>query len=169
MNMPDVTFRNWEIKDFPQVISLLMKTWSAAYSSFIPQEDLDSYLGQTYSLEKLSELYNNKNVICFLVEVNDKVAGWLKLIINETENRFYLSSLYVLPEYQKLKIGKELIDISFKTAKDFGFNEIWIGVMENNTKAFEWYRKLGFEFIKELPFTMGKTTVNHLIGVKKLV
>jgi hypothetical protein len=31
-----------------------------------------------------------------------------------------------------------------------------------------WYRSLGFSFVEEAPFTMGKATVRHLIGFKLL-
>jgi hypothetical protein len=40
--------------------------------------------------------------------------------------------------------------------------------MVKNRRALDFYRKVGFLFIKEEPFTMGKTTVSHLIGYKKL-
>jgi ribosomal protein S18 acetylase RimI-like enzyme len=47
-------------------------------------------------------------------------------------------------------------------------HEIWLGVMVQNVDALAWYRKLGFIFEREEPFTMGKTTVPHLIGFKKI-
>ena len=96
-------------------------------------------------------------------------VGWLKLSIDEAEKRFYLSSIYVLPEYQKLKIGRQLMEIAFTSAKEKGFSEIWIGVMDNNTNALGWYEKIGFEFVEELPFRMGNTEVQHLIGKKILI
>jgi hypothetical protein len=40
--------------------------------------------------------------------------------------------------------------------------------MVKNRQALVFYRKVGFQFVREEPFTMGKTTVSHLIGFKKL-
>ncbi len=168
MSQTQITFRNWEKSDFRNVYDILQKSWSNAYSSFVPNEDLTFYLNKTYNLNKLEELYNDKKVFCFVAVVESKVVGWLKLSISDEDNKFYLSSIYVLPEFQKLKIGKSMMDIAFTTAKEKGFSEIWIGVMDKNINALEWYKKIGFKFVESLPFTMGKTTINHLIGVKEI-
>lgn len=169
MNETKVTHRPWNKNDFAQVYKILQESWDKAYASFIPKEDLTFYLYQTYNLEKLEELFNNKNAFCFVAEVNGEAVGWLKLSIDEAEKRFYLSSIYVLPEFQKLKIGKQFMEIAFATAKEKGFSEIWIGVMDKNTNALGWYEKIGFNFEEELPFQLGKTIVQHLIGRKKLL
>lgn len=169
MEESKVTFRPWNKNDFEQVYKILQESWDKAYSSFIPKEDLTFYLNQTYNTKKLEELFNNKDAFCFVAEVDGKAVGWLKLSINNEENRFYLSSIYVMPEFQKLKIGKQLMELAFTSAKEKGFSEIWIGVMDNNTNALGWYEKIGFEFVEELPFRMGKTEVQHLIGRKILL
>ena len=169
MNESIVTYRSWNKNDFDQVYKILQESWDKAYSSFIPKEDLAFYLNQTYNTEKLEELFNNENAFCFVAEVDGLSVGWLKLSIDLIENRFYLSSIYVLPEFQKLKIGRKLMEIAFTEAKEKGFSEIWIGVMDNNTNALGWYEKIGFTFEEKLPFQMGKTIVQHLIGRKKLL
>jgi len=169
MEESKVTFRPWNNNDFEQVYKILQESWDKAYSSFIPKEDLTFYLNQTYNTKKLEELFNNTNAFCFVAEVDGKAVGWLKLAIDITENRFYLSSIYVLPEFQKLKIGKQLMEIAFTSAKEKGFSEIWIGVMDNNINALRWYEKTGFIFVEKLPFKMGNTEVQHLIGRKKLL
>lgn len=169
MNQSIVTYRPWHKNDFDQVYKILMESWDKAYSSFIPTEDLTYYLNQTYNTAKLEELFNSENVFCFVAEVDNKAVGWLKLSIDKVENRFYLSSIYVLPEFQNLRIGKQLMEIAFANAKKNDFSEIWIGVMDKNINALGWYEKVGFTFEEKLPFQMGKTVVQHLIGRKKLL
>ncbi len=169
MNQSIVTYRPWHKNDFDQVYKILMESWDKAYSSFIPTEDLTYYLNQTYNTAKLEELFNSENVFCFVAEVDNKAVGWLKLSNDKVENRFYLSSIYILPEFQKLKIGKQLMEIALTNAKGNGFSEIWIGVMDKNINALGWYEKVGFTFEEKLPFQMGKTVVQHLIGRKKLL
>jgi len=169
MNETTIIFRKWNQNDFEQVYKILQESWDKAYSSFIPKEDLTFYLNQTYNTKKLEELFDNANAFCFVAEVDGMAVGWLKLTIDITENRFYLSSIYVLPEFQKLKIGKQLMEISFTSAKEKGFSEIWIGVMDNNINALQWYEKTGFVFEEKLPFKMGNTEVQHFIGKKILL
>jgi len=169
MDETKVFFRPWNKNDFEQVYKILQESWDQAYASFIPEEDLAFYLNQTYNAIKLEELFNDANAFCFVAEVDRKAVGWLKLSIDNEENRFYLSSIYVLPGFQKLKIGQQLMNIAFTTAKEKGFSEIWIGVMDNNINALRWYEKTGFTFEEKLPFKMGKTEVQHFIGRKKLL
>jgi ribosomal protein S18 acetylase RimI-like enzyme len=57
-----------------------------------------------------------------------------------------------------------LLAESYKIANEKHYGKVWLGVMKQNTKAVEWYKKLGFEFVEEEPFTMGATKVLHLIG-----
>jgi hypothetical protein len=60
-----------------------------------------------------------------------------------------------------------LLESAEEYAAEKGLDELWIGVMVKNRQALLLYRKVGFQFVREEPFTMGKTTVNHLIGYKK--
>jgi len=164
----EVVIRKWNENDAESVREVLQLSWEVAYSSFIPKVDLDFYLNKTYSVELLKLASNNSDLTCFVSEVNGKVCGWLKLSESQEENRFYLSSIYVLPEYQKLKIGIKFFELACVEAINKNFNEIYIGVMVQNEKAFRWYKKLGFDFFEEQPFTMGSTSVPHLVGKKFL-
>jgi ribosomal protein S18 acetylase RimI-like enzyme len=163
-----MTIRKWIDTDAEGVRNVLQLSWQEAYSSFIPKTDLDNYLDKTYSIELLKEASKNKDFICYVAEINNIVCGWLKLYISKDENRFYLSSIYVLPEYQKLKIGLQFYTLACEEATKLGFKEIYIGVMVQNDRALHWYKKLGFDFFEEQPFTMGNTSVPHLIGKKIL-
>jgi ribosomal protein S18 acetylase RimI-like enzyme len=76
--------------------------------------------------------------------------------------------VYVLPSYQGQGIGGKLMRAAEERALAAGMKELWLGVMVQNTAALEWYRRNGFSFVEEAPFTMGKTTVNHLIGFRAI-
>jgi hypothetical protein len=79
-----------------------------------------------------------------------------------------VSSLYLLPDFQGKEIGRRLLEAAEGYAAGKGLDDIWIGVMVKNKQALFFYRKVGFLFVREEPFTMGETTVSHLIGYKKL-
>jgi len=159
--------RPWSEKDFTNVRKLLSITWFETYK-FIPENDLVNYLNNFYSFEKLEELYRNKNAYCLSVEFENQLIGWMKLIDNKSEGKFYVSSLYILPNFQGLGIGKKLMLLAEQKAAELGYTEFWIGVMEKNLPTLNWYKKLGFIFIKEEPFAMGETSVNHYIGFKSI-
>lgn len=167
--MDKIFIRRWNEHDAAAVKEVLRSSWNDAYSSFIPQKDLDLYLEKTYSVEQLKNLSVNDNYICYVAECKKVICGWLKLFNNKNENRFYLSSIYVIPEFQKMKIGGKFFDIACSDAQELGYTEIYIGVMVQNERAINWYKKVGFEFFEEEPFLMGNTSVPHLIGKKILV
>ncbi len=104
----------------------------------------------------------------FIAETDDQIAGYARLFFSRDENRLYVSSLYLLPDFQGQGMGKRLLDAAEGYAAEKGVDELWIGVMVKNRQALVFYRKVGFQFVREEPFTMGKTTVSHLIGYKKL-
>jgi len=76
--------------------------------------------------------------------------------------------LYVLPEFQGKGIGTELLKIVEKKAVTHSFHQVWLGVMEQNVPSLEWYKKLGFNFVEQSPFQMGRTTVNHFLGYREI-
>lgn len=168
MMNPNLIFRKWNKKDAAGVRRVLQLSWHEAYSSFIPKEDLDFYLDKTYSKPILEEMSKNPDYICYVAECENRICGWLKLTDEKSEQRFYLSSIYVLPEFQRMKIGERFYHLACDEAVSNGFNELYIGVMVQNKRALQWYKKLGFTFFEELPFTMGNTSVPHLIGKKFL-
>ncbi len=65
-------------------------------------------------------------------------------------------------------MGRRLLEAAEGYAGEKGLDRLWIGVMVKNRQALAFYRKMGFQFVREEPFTMGETTVSHLIGYKKL-
>lgn len=164
IDVKDIVIRRMIKGDAAGVRKLLKQSWQKAYSSFIPQSDLDNYLDTTYSEQLLREICENPDFICYVSEYRDLICGWLKLSIDNDEKRFYLSSIYVLPEFQGLKIGERLFHVSCDEAFTNNFDEIYIGVMKQNEKALRWYINLGFNFFEERPFTMGMTSLPHLIG-----
>ncbi|MGQ9798829.1 MAG: GNAT family N-acetyltransferase [Ignavibacterium sp.] len=163
--MRNVLIRYWSEKDFSAVRKILLGTWLNTYT-FIPEEDIRFHLEKFYTIEKLQQLYTDSNTNCFMAEVNENPIGWMKLYNNENQKRFYVSSLYVLPDYQGFGIGRKFLEVAESLTGKMNYDRIWLGVMKDNIKALNCYKKIGFYFIEEEPFQMGKTIVIHLIGYK---
>ena len=161
--------RGWREPDIEMIRTITWETWVDAYSSFIPVEDLRSYFDRAYSAQALRDLQAQPNVDGFVAEIGgETVVGYLKTHLEKDEGRFYVSSVYVLPSYQGQGIGGKLMRAAEERATAAGMKEVWLGVMVQNTAALEWYRRNGFSFVEEAPFTMGRTTVNHLIGFRAI-
>ena len=141
-------------------------TWVATYAAFIPEKDLRIYFDEHYSAEALRRWMADQDNLGYLAIHEGIPAGYVRTRMERASDRFYVSSLYVLPEAQGSGLGGKLMEVSALRAAGAGVDRIWLGVMEQNVRTLAWYRKQGFQFIEQAPFLMGSSTVNHLIGYK---
>ena len=160
--------RRWSEHDLSAIQRLLMETWRDAYGSFIPDTDLENYLRKHYHLDALRDLLSHAEVEGLVAEVQGEVVGFARTTYDPAEDRFFLTSLYVLPAHQRKGIGMELLRHAEEIASRFGVDALWLGVMEQNRRTLRWYERIGFAFVEKAPFTMGSTTVTHLIGFRRL-
>jgi ribosomal protein S18 acetylase RimI-like enzyme len=163
-----IVIRPWQKSDLETLRRITWQSWIYTYSSFIPESDLKSYFDIHYTEAAFLSMFDDPLMQGFIAEMDDYIAGYARLFFNRDENRLYVPSLYLLPQFQGQEIGTRLLEAAEGYAAEKGLDELWIGVMVKNRQALVFYRKVGFLFIQEEPFTMGRTTVSHLIGYKKL-
>ena len=163
-----IVTRSWQESDLASIRRITWESWISTYSSFIPENDLRSYFDTHYADASLLSMFGDPLTHGFVAEMDDQIAGYVRLFFNRDENRLYVPSLYFLPEFQGQGMGKRLLEAAEGYAKEKHLDELWIGVMVKNRQALVFYRKVGFQFVREEPFTMGNTTVSHFIGYKKL-
>src|SRR4030042_4602926 len=160
--------RPWQKADLASIRRITWQSWISAYASFIPESDLRSYFGIHYTDKAFLDMCDDPLTQGFVAETDEQIAGYARLFFNGDENRLYVPSLYLLPDCQGQGMGRRLLEAAEEYAAEKGLDELWIAVMVKNRQALVFYRKVGFQFVREEPFTMGKTTVSHLIGYKKL-
>ncbi len=163
-----IVIRSWQKVDLASVRRITWHSWISTYASFIPENDLKFYFDIHYTEEALLSMFDDPFTQGFVAETDHQIAGYARLFFNRDENRLYVPSLYFLPDFQGQGMGRQLLEAAEEYAAEKELDELWIGVMVKNNQALVFYRKVGFQFVREEPFTMGKTTVSHLIGYKKL-
>jgi ribosomal protein S18 acetylase RimI-like enzyme len=162
-----IIIRPWQKSDLASIRRITWQSWISTYSSFIPESDLRSYFDVTYTEAFLLSMFDDPFMRGFIAEKDDHIAGYARLFLNRDENRLYVPSMYLLPDFLGQGIGRRLLEAAEEYAAEKQVDRLWIGVMVKNRQALLFYRKVGFQFVREEPFTMGKTTVSHLIGYKK--
>ena len=160
--------RAWQKEDVASILRITWQSWLGTYSSFIPGSDLRSYFDIHYTEASLFGMFDDPFAYGFIAEKDHQIAGYVRLFFNRDEDRLYVPSLYFLPGFQGQGMGRRLLEAAEGYAGEKGLDRLWIGVMVKNRQALAFYRKMGFQFVREEPFTMGETTVSHLIGYKKL-
>lgn len=164
----EITLRRLVAEDLADVRAITWTTWVATYSPFIPLKDMRAYFDEHYDPGLMREQFESGHTRGFIAHVDRVAAGSERTHFDAGEGRFYVSSLYVLPAYQGKGVGMKLFRAAVTEALRYGVDSVWLGVMKQNVRAIDWYKKLGFSFVQEEPFTMGQTTVMHLIGSMKI-
>jgi diamine N-acetyltransferase len=164
----EILIRPWRMEDLPSVRRILWESWMTAYSAFIPEQDLLGYHEATYRIDSLTNLYKSTFVHGFIGEADREAVGFARTQFHLNENHLYLASLYLLPAFQGRGIGGGLLRAAEERAEEYGLDELWVSVMAENERARRWYEKRGFRFVREAPFQMGRTTVIHRIGYKRI-
>lgn len=101
----------------------------------------------------IDEISDNKGVIfCAYEKATSEKAGYIKCSL--VDHTVEIRSLFILPKYQGLGIGTELINLiekHYSTHPDvYNFS---VNVLTVNTKALEFYRKLNFKIDKKITST----------------
>jgi GNAT superfamily N-acetyltransferase len=162
-----IVIRAWQKGDVASIRTITWQSWIATYSSFIPESDLRSYFDIHYTEGAFLSMFDDPFTHGFIAEAEDQIAGYVRLLFNRDEDRLYVPSLYFLLGFHGRGMGWRLLEAAEGYAGEKGLDRLWIGVMVKNRQALAFYRKMGFQFVREEPFTMGKTTVSHVIGYKK--
>lgn len=134
--------------DVPQIQEVFYRTWLETYPNDeigITRVDIEEQFKDRFSqeyiakrAENLSKMPENQNFL--VAKYLGNVVGVCRMIIRDEYNQ--LQSIYVLPEYQRLGIGK----MFWNKALDFfeKNKKIIVQVATYNVKTIEFYKKLGF-------------------------
>ncbi len=149
------------VSDTQELLKIAKQTFLDTFSAMNTSENMAAYLESNFTYEKLAVEITNEHSEFYFVTHSDSVIGYLKLNYGpaQTElnknNALEIERIYVLKEYQGLKIGQMLFEKALEVARLRGVDYIWLGVWEKNDKAIQFYKKNGFiEFGKHV-FKLG--------------
>ncbi len=147
--------------DVQELRDLAHDTFIEAFGALNSASDMAIYVTKAFDIKTVLSELNNPNSEFFFVMYNKKVIGYLK--INEgpaqTEDNFddaiEVERIYILPSFQGMKIGEELINKAINIAKRKDKKLIWLGVWDQNKNAIRFYQKHGFKAFNTHNFMLG--------------
>jgi diamine N-acetyltransferase len=152
-----------------EIIQKLANTiWPIVYHDIISKEQIQYMLDLMYSIDVLNEKSNNGHHFIVASKENQPVA-FASFELNYLDlGTTKLHKLYVLPHFQKQKIGEQLLDFIIEIANKNKQKIISLNVNKNNTAQF-FYKKLGFLTFEEQVIDIGNGFVmDDYIMQKKL-
>jgi diamine N-acetyltransferase len=169
-----VTVRTASHKDASLLSELSTMTFRSAFAQDNTPEDMEAYLTENFSEEKLGQEIADPLATFFIAELSGKPVGYTKLNMGAPDasvtgtKPMELVRLYVLPESIGHGIGARLMKECIDTAMRRGFETLWLGVWEHNHRAIRFYHKWGFEEVGSHIFQLGSDAQTDLIMQRSL-
>lgn len=106
--------------------------------------------------DDLFGLFQTEKSILYVAEVDGEIAGCCGIYPTEGLPQGYaeLVKFYLSAKYRGIGIGKQLLNLCFEKAKQFGYSTIYIESFPDFSQAVYLYEKLGF---KQLPNPLGNS------------
>ena len=133
------------------------------------------YLQNAFNKKELANQLMSPATVFFILKIDNEWAGYYKLRWDkkhphfQNEKSILLERIYLLQKFTKKGFGKKLLNHSISHARDKGFEWIWLGVWTENSIAFEFYKKNGFEKFGEETFQFGTQTDTDWLMKKRLM
>jgi diamine N-acetyltransferase len=161
MNMENISIVRLTLDDIHRLQMISRQTFSETFSSGNTEADMNKYLDESFSSEKLASELNDKNAAFYFAILGNKVIGYLKLNFgtSQTElkedNALEIERIYVLKEFHGKNVGQVLYEKAIGIARQSNVDYVWLGVWEENPRAISFYQKNGFvEFDRHI-FKLG--------------
>jgi ribosomal protein S18 acetylase RimI-like enzyme len=138
------------ISDLAQLQKIGKTTFAETFTEHNTKEDLDKYLEESFSNEKLSSELNNPYSSFYFAEIENNVVGYLKINFGASQTELKdnealeIERIYVLQAFHGKKIGQLLFNKAIEIAKEHKAQYVWLGVWEENHRALQFYKKNGF-------------------------
>lgn len=160
--MSSIAIRKVTAKDLEQLKQVSRLTFFETFSAENTEENMQQYLEEGFSDERLAaELEEDLSEFYFAVRGRD-IIGYLKLNVGQAQTEqqddpaLEIERIYVLKEFQGMKVGQLLYEKAVQMALQKGVDYIWLGVWEKNTRAISFYKKIGFAEFDQHVFKLGK-------------
>ena len=148
--------RKATIEDIPLINRLAWIVFPHTYKELLSPGQIDFMMDWMYSPTNLHKQMTEEGHIYYLAFQDDEPAGYLS-IQPEGEHVYHLQKIYVLPSYQGKKLGKLLFQQAIDGIKELhpAPCQMRLNVNRYNTKAVEFYQRMGMKKIFEGDFDIG--------------
>lgn len=130
--------------DVEAVVALARHVWQQTYREIIGQQQIDYMLEQRYRVTLVRDELALSTVWWDQLKVDDQLAAFISCQLTRTPGEMKIDKLYVDPQYQRLGIGRRLIDHAAARARARGCATLILAVNKGNAQAIAAYRKQGF-------------------------
>lgn len=135
-----IIIRDMAEKDYEQKGYIHFKSWNETYKGLMDLKYLEKH-----SLERCINIAKKYPENTLVAEYKNEIVGFAAYNKSgdSDDQRGEVYAIYVLKDYQRLGIGKALMDECIKRLATYKCISVW--VLYNNTPAILWYEHYGFK------------------------
>lgn len=164
-----VSIEKARIDNSSTIASIGLVSVEQAHRDSCSAVDLQDYLHKHYNeaaiKAELSDPRNNYHIIY----ADGVPAGFSKIVFDEPHPAIgekhvaKLDRIYLLHQFQGLKLGLQLLQFNIDLAKSYGQSGIWLFTWIGNQKAIDFYMRAGFKIIGSHWFQVSEShsNLNH--------
>lgn len=172
--MENIITRRITLNDLEKLQEIGRKTFEETFSESNSEVNMNNYLEDSFSKEKLTAELQNKNSEFYFAILEDEVIGYLKINFGESQtelkdkNALEIQRIYVAKEFHGKRVGQILYDKAIEIAKQKASEYVWLGVWEHNPRAISFYKKNGFVAFDKHVFRLGDDEQTDIMMKMKL-
>jgi len=132
--------------DAPAIAAIHVRAWQVAYEGMLPSEFLAGLSVRQRTDFWHRELIGGRSLI-LVAEREGSVVGWISAGAGrdpDVENTSEVYAVYVAPDCWRHGFGRQLMDAIEEHPSSR--REITLWVLDQNQRAIDFYRKMGYEF-----------------------
>lgn len=170
-----INLKRCTLEDLRILQEISYETFNDTFEHQNTPENMSAYLERAFNLKQLEKELSTISSDFFFAYVNNEVAGYLKINTNDAQSEkmgsesLEIERIYIKNKFQKLGIGKYLLNKALEIALERDKKKIWLGVWEKNENAIAFYKKMGFVQTGSHSFFMGDEEQIDFIMTKTMV
>ncbi len=165
--MSAITYRDAHAADAEALAAFAEMTFTETFGHLYPPEDLTAYVGAKYQTQVIASEIADPQTRYVLALRDGAIVGYSKLGLVDmdvdTTNALELHRLYVDTSVKGAGVAKTLMDDGLAWARGKGARVMYLSVWENNARAQAFYKRYGFEHVKEHKFMVGRVADRDFI------
>jgi ribosomal protein S18 acetylase RimI-like enzyme len=149
------TIKKATLADIEVIRTLAAQTFPATYQHILTPEQIDYMMDWMYSSESLRNQMEKEHHIYYIAYEECEPAGYVSIQQEDTD-LFHLQKIYVLPYFQKYKLGRQLFQQAIKGIKELHPEPCRMELNVNRQNpALGFYEHMGMKKVREGDFPIG--------------
>jgi diamine N-acetyltransferase len=148
-------------------------TFRDTYTEQNTPDDMERHVALHFGIEKIRQDLQQSASAFLVVEQEDQLVGFAKIILDRAQAEVpgpacEIEKFYIHPDQKGQGLGRALMIFCENWILSAGFQEVWLGVWENNQPAINFYQRMGFQAVGTHVFVLGNDAQTDLVLHKTL-